>query len=355
MSMTNVEREAVPRKTCVVFFLIGTSTSMAGTRIGAVNSAMEQILEKLRKMNADSSDAEIEVALLEFSSGARWLTPNGSVKVDDFYWNDLDADGTHDMGEAFKMLEEKLYKNSGFMQSASRSYAPVILLLSDSEPTDDYKPHLVKLKDNKWFKISLKFALAVGDSADENILIEFTGSKEAAVRVPDGINAGEKLAKIVHFISVTSSQVEEDDYYPLYYTTKTKQEQLEEALKPINNWSIGFSCSHNKQLLQALQKAQSELGEIVLTDPHKFKNVIADLLPSRENKTIRKRAVEAVELDIYARLQKASKIDGLEKERLRCIKLLKEDGIDEKLATEIVGAFAMLFVDADDDGWEDWS
>ena len=203
MAMTNVERESVPRKTTILFFIIDTSGSMAGTRIGAVNSAIEQTLEKLREMNADSADAEIEVALLEFSSGARWLTPNGPMKVENYYWSDLDADGLTDMGEAFRMLEEKLHKSSGFMQRASGSYAPVLFLMSDGEPTDDYKSGLSVLQQNNWYKYAIKVAVAIGDDANTDVLKEFTGNIEAVVTV----HTPEALRKMIRFVSITSSQI----------------------------------------------------------------------------------------------------------------------------------------------------
>ncbi|MCL2051839.1 MAG: VWA domain-containing protein [Lachnospiraceae bacterium] len=239
MAMTNVERESVPRKTTMLFFLIDTSGSMAGTRIGSVNTAIEETLVKLREMNDDSADAEIEIALLEFSSGARWLTPNGPVKVENYYWSDLEADGLTAMGEAFRMLEEKLHKSSGFMQRAAGSYAPVLFLMSDGEPNDDYRTHLARLQKNGWFKASTKVALAIGDEANDFVLMEFTGSKEAVVRVPDGRNAGEKLAKMVQFIAVTSSQVASN---PTDASDKSKQEQLEEALQSVDDdddWDVG--------------------------------------------------------------------------------------------------------------------
>lgn len=241
MSMTNVERESVPRKTVMLFFIIDTSGSMSGSRIGSVNSAVEETLEILRQMNEDSADAEIEIAILEFSSGANWLTPNGPVKVDNYYWSGLDADGLTSMGEAFRMLEEKLHKSSGFMQRASGSYAPVLFLMSDGEPTDNYQASLNKLRQNGWFKSSTKVALAIGDDANDHVLEEFTGSKEAVVRISNS-NAGSKLAKMIQFIAVTSSQVAST---PAEAGEMTKQEQLEEAIQSAVNddddWDMGDS------------------------------------------------------------------------------------------------------------------
>lgn len=241
MAITSVERESIPRKTTVLFFVIDTSGSMAGTRIGAVNSAVEQTLEKLKEMNNDNPDAEIEVAFLEFSSDARWLTPNGPMKVENYYWADLDASGLTSMGEAFRKLEEKLHKSSGFMQRASGSNAPVLFLMSDGEPNDDYRKYLAKLHKNPWFKVSIKVALAIGDEANDSVLMEFTGSKEAVVRVPDGRDAGEELAKMIRFIAVTSSQVASN---PAESSDKTKQELLEEALQSAHvddDWDVGDS------------------------------------------------------------------------------------------------------------------
>ena len=237
MAITNVERESVPRKTTVIFFIIDTSGSMAGTRIGAVNSAMEETLEKLREMNADNADGLISVAILEFSGGAKWLTSNGPVSPENYYWNDLNADGLTYMGEAFRMLEEKLHKSSGFMQRASGSFAPVFFLMSDGEPNDDYKSQLLKLhgdgtpkSGNGWFKAGVKVALAVGDEANDHVLMEFTGSTstEAIPRIKDGKNAGEKLAKMIQFIAVTSSQVASNTNDT---SEKTKQEQVDDAIK----------------------------------------------------------------------------------------------------------------------------
>jgi uncharacterized protein YegL len=243
MGLTNVERESVPRKTTVLFFLVDTSGSMAGQRIGALNSAMEETLIKLKEMNADSADAEIEIAILEFSNGARWLTPNGPMKVENYYWNDMTADGLTHMGEAFRMLEEKLHKSSGFMQRASGSYAPVLFLMSDGEPNDDYKTNLARLQNNGWFKASIKVALAVGDDVNDAVLLEFTGHKEAVVRVPDGANAGEKLRKMIQFIAVTSSQVASN---PLDAGDKTKQEIINDNLQAAiddDDFDIGDSSS----------------------------------------------------------------------------------------------------------------
>ena len=56
-------------------------------------------------------------------------------------------------------------------------------LLSDGEPTDNYKHGLEKLKQNNWFKKAIKVAVAIGEDANKAVLAEFTGNKEAVLTV----------------------------------------------------------------------------------------------------------------------------------------------------------------------------
>ena len=89
------------------------------------------------------------------------------------------------------------------MEEAAGSYAPAIILMSDGEPTDNYKRGLQKLKENNWFKSAIKVAIAIGNEANKDVLAEFTGNKECVLTVHNK----EQLEKIIHFVSVTASQV----------------------------------------------------------------------------------------------------------------------------------------------------
>ena len=161
-----------------VFFIIGTSGSMEGNKIGAVNTGMREMLPEIVEIS-DVSDVKIKMAVLTFSSGARWTTANGPVDAHDFDWTELEAGGRADMGAAFKALNEKLSATT-FTQSQSTSgnFTPVVFLFSDSPPTDDWEKELNLLKQNKWFKRARKAAVAIGDGADKDILKAFTGSSE---------------------------------------------------------------------------------------------------------------------------------------------------------------------------------
>lgn len=192
---------SVPRRTMTLFFLIDTSGSMAGTKMGAVNDAIVNILPMLEDISSSNPDAEIKVAALEFSNGTKWLY-NEPKSVEDFKWIDAQAGGLTSLGEACLELNGKLSR-SGYMKSASGSYAPAIILLSDGGPTDNFDGGIQTLQGNNWFKNAIRIAIAIGDDADLNVLSRFTGNSEAVIKVSN-INA---LKQIIRVVAVTSSQI----------------------------------------------------------------------------------------------------------------------------------------------------
>jgi uncharacterized protein YegL len=200
MSLT--DKIEIPRRTMVLFFVIDTSGSMDGSKIGAVNVAIEEVIPAIKEVSDENADAQIKIAAVEFSSGTRWITSSGPVEADQFRWKYLQAAGVTDFGAACKALNEKL-STKNFMQEATGSFAPAIFLLSDGEPTDDWQDALAALKQNNWFKAAVKLAIAIGDDANKDVLKEFTGSMEAVLEVHNAAT----LKKMIKFVSVRASQV----------------------------------------------------------------------------------------------------------------------------------------------------
>jgi uncharacterized protein YegL len=199
--MSLLDAVSIPRRTMVLFFLVDTSGSMNGDKIGAVNEAIREVIPEIKDISAENADALIKIAVLDFSSGARWLYER-PVDSDQFVWNNLEAGGLTDMGVAFNMLDEKLSRTQ-FMADAIGSYAPAIFMMSDGAPTDDYKKALEELRKNKWFKVAIKVAVAIGADANTEILKEFTGNEECVLTV----RSPQALRKMIRFASVTASQI----------------------------------------------------------------------------------------------------------------------------------------------------
>ena len=189
----------VSRKSLVIFFLIDTSGSMKGKKMGELNTVMEELIPEIRRVG--EADTEVKVAVLTFSTEVRWMysTP---IPIEDFEWARLRASGVTSLGAAFKELNQRMSRNS-FLNSPSLSFAPVIFLMTDGYPSDDYKEGLKELQNNSWYKFGLKAALGIGQEANDNILAEFTGSKDTVVHA----YSGGQLAQMIKIIAVTSSQI----------------------------------------------------------------------------------------------------------------------------------------------------
>ncbi len=216
------EVESIPRRTMTLFFLIDTSGSMAGNKIGAVNDAITNVLPMIKSISDENPDAEIKVAALEFSNGTNWLYDEPK-SASDFIWQDVQACGLTSLGAACLELNSKLSR-SGFMKAASGSYAPVVILLSDGAPTDDYQSGLGKLKNNNWFKAAIKISIAIGEDADKNVLEAFTGTNEAIFTVHNI----EALKQVIRVVAVTSSQIGSKSSSA---GETSKQEQVIEEIK----------------------------------------------------------------------------------------------------------------------------
>ena len=195
------ETVEVPRRTMVLFFVVDTSGSMSGSKIGTVNSAIEDIIPEIADISDSNADAQIKIAALQFSTGAKWLDSQ-PVSAENFVWNYLDASGVTDLGEACQQLNEKLSR-AAFMNDATGSFAPAIFLMSDGEPTDNYRYGLDKLKQNNWFKKAIKVAIAIGDDANKNVLAEFAGNSEAVIDV----TSPKELRKWIQFVTLRASEI----------------------------------------------------------------------------------------------------------------------------------------------------
>lgn len=188
------------KKSMTIFFLIDVSGSMKGTKIGSLNGTMEELLPSL--VGVGEASTEVKIAIMKFSTDVSWVTPE-PVKIEEYqYWNRLEAEGLTFMGDAFTELSRKLSRSS-FLNSPSISFAPVIFLLSDGSPNDDWKKGLATLQQNKWFQHGLKIALGIGSKVNMDVLRAFTGNDELAVQA----KTADQLRELIKLLAVTSSQI----------------------------------------------------------------------------------------------------------------------------------------------------
>lgn len=198
----------VPRRALHIFYVLDTSGSMAmsgneeGTKISVLNRAMENCIEALKEFADKNADAELKIAVLEFSSGCKWVTFNGPESLEDFEWESLEAGGQTDFGVALRELNAKLSPDQ-YLASITGAYRPIIIFMTDGYPTDDYERELESIKTNKFFSKGVKIGFVIGEDADEKMITSVVGNPEAVIRTNDLALFSKLLVKV----SVTSSMI----------------------------------------------------------------------------------------------------------------------------------------------------
>lgn len=180
------------------FWVVDCSGSMDGEKMGTLNHAIQETIPEMVDAATSNPNAQLLVRTLQFSTGASWVTTT-PVPIEEYAWEDLEADGVTDLGKAFDLLSAQL----SVEQLGERALPPVIVLLSDGQPTDDYKKQLDKLKKQPWGKKAVKIAISIGQDADNKVLTDFTGNKEMVLQA----NNASTLTKMIKWASTVASVV----------------------------------------------------------------------------------------------------------------------------------------------------
>ena len=198
--------EGIKRQELNLLFVIDNSGSMEGEKIGAVNNAIRDIMTIMPEIQEDTSDADIMISALTFSDDAKWVYAEPQ-RVTEFKWKDIRTDGCTNLSCAYDELSKFLCRrsNGGKMPDIG-GVAPIIILMSDGMPTSyDWEEHLKELKKKGWFKVALKYALAIQIDTQEamDVLSKFTGNNETVLKV----YTAEALRQVIKVIAVTASKV----------------------------------------------------------------------------------------------------------------------------------------------------
>jgi uncharacterized protein YegL len=78
------------------------------------------------------------------------------------------------MGKALRLVAEQLK----MPPMSERALPPVLVLISDGQPTDDFAGGLRALLNEPWGKKAVRVAIAIGDDADHEVLEEFIANPE---------------------------------------------------------------------------------------------------------------------------------------------------------------------------------
>jgi len=152
------------------FWIVDCSSSMRSDgKIGQLNFAIEEAIPQMRTVAADNPFGRVMVRAVKFSNGAQWIVGQ-PTSVEQFTWTRVDANGVTDLGAALRLVADELR----VPPMDDRGFRPILALVSDGQPTDDWEGALQALLNLPWGKKALRVALAIGQDADLDVLQAFS-------------------------------------------------------------------------------------------------------------------------------------------------------------------------------------
>jgi len=171
--LPNINATRLVRRQLHVILALDCSGSMTGDKIASLNYAMRAAIPEMRAAAEDNPETDVLVRVLRFSSTAEWHVAV-PTPVSQFEWQDVVAGGETNMGEALSMVADVL----GPERMPGRQLPPVLVLVSDGQPSDDFEVGLKRLFDSPYGSRSLRVAIAIGSDADNEILERFIAHPE---------------------------------------------------------------------------------------------------------------------------------------------------------------------------------
>ena len=162
-------------------------------KIQSLNTAIREAIPHMKKVAEDNPNAQVLVRAVKFSNGAQWHISQ-PTPVADFGWTDLTAEGETDMGKALELVAEQLK----MPPMSDRALPPVLVLVSDGQPTDDFDAGLKALMEQPWGKKAVRIAISIGRDVDNEVLQKFIGNSELK---PLAANSPEALVRHIKWAS----------------------------------------------------------------------------------------------------------------------------------------------------------
>ncbi len=144
----------------LIWLIDGSGSMRVQGRMEAVNDAIRAAIPHLQAVARENPQAAVFVNAIRFSDEAHWvddrLTP-----VADFRWAGIEAGGGSALGEAVAIVGEALQPPLIW----GRSLPPLLVLITDGLPTDDFRAGMSHLLSKAWGRRAARFAVALGEEA----------------------------------------------------------------------------------------------------------------------------------------------------------------------------------------------
>ena len=167
-----MEFVAQPKRVLPLILLVDTSSSMREW-MRELNTAIRDMLGTLKEQ--ESLKAEIHISFITFGNGGANLH-TALTPVSNIEFNNFTEGGMTPLGGALRIAKE-MVENREIIPS--KSYAPIILLLSDGEPNDNgWENEMYRFINDGRSKKCMRMSLGIGRDYDYDVLKRFSSSGE---------------------------------------------------------------------------------------------------------------------------------------------------------------------------------
>ena len=143
-----------------IWLVDGSGSMGAQGKMRALNEAIREAIPQMQRVARENPHAAVYVNAIRFGDHALWLVERLTA-VSEFRWRDMEAGGLTALGEALTMVGDALQPPL----IRDRALPPILALVTDGLPTDDFHAGLDHLLAKPWGKQALRVAVAVGEDA----------------------------------------------------------------------------------------------------------------------------------------------------------------------------------------------
>lgn len=204
-----------------VIVLADTSGSMSvDGKIEALNRGLQDMIASFA--SESRLRAEIQVSVITFGADRAEvnlpLTPAHQLKS----FTPLVAEGITPLGGALSLACQMVEDNNAI---PSRAYKPVIVLVSDGYPNDDWQGPFARLANGERSSKATRFAMAIGADADQAMLGDFANDPEAPLfRAENARDIHRFFRAVTMSVSARSQSVTPNQSTPLQVSSGDDQD-----------------------------------------------------------------------------------------------------------------------------------
>ena len=183
------------------FFLVDCSGSMRiEGKMQSLNQAIREAIPAMREVAKKNPTAQLQVQVIKFADVEAWHVAS-PTPIESFQWQDIEAHEQQRtaMGAALRLVAEQLH----MPPMPERALSPILCLVSDGQPTDDFRGGLQALQGAPWNKKAVRIGIGIGKDADLDVLRRFVDNPEIPVLIAQN---SDQLADYIRWASTIMTQ-----------------------------------------------------------------------------------------------------------------------------------------------------